>query len=99
MVRVEVPKDADKAEIERSFQEKYEGELKRLEGVYRERLQAKDSQIEQYKRENTNLWGLVQREASRPINIENRNITVNSEKTEGSGYTEGNTTHQSNPNP
>ncbi|MBP0020223.1 MAG: pentapeptide repeat-containing protein, partial [Cyanobacteria bacterium SBLK] len=53
VVRINTPKDANKAEIERSFQEKSEGELKRLEGGYRERLQAKDSQIEQYKRENT----------------------------------------------
>ncbi|MEM9540868.1 MAG: hypothetical protein AAGA60_15350 [Cyanobacteria bacterium P01_E01_bin.42] len=100
VVRVEVPQDADKGQIERLFQEKYEGEVKRLEGVYREKLQAKDEQIEQYRRENTNLWGLVQREASRPINIENRNIMVSdndiqgsayTEELKGSGYTEGDT--------
>ncbi|MBP0021301.1 MAG: hypothetical protein J7647_27575, partial [Cyanobacteria bacterium SBLK] len=63
-------------------------ELKRLEGVYRERLQAKDSQIEQYKRENTNLTDIVKAIASRPININNRNITVSDNDIKGSAYTE-----------
>ncbi|MGK7928451.1 MAG: pentapeptide repeat-containing protein [Spirulina sp.] len=74
VVRINTPKGADKAEIERLFQEKYEGELKRLEGVYRERLQAKDEQIEQYKRENTNLWELAKLGAARPINVENKAV-------------------------
>ncbi|MEM9541156.1 MAG: pentapeptide repeat-containing protein [Cyanobacteria bacterium P01_E01_bin.42] len=88
IVRINTPSSADKAEIERSFHAKYQAELQRLEGMYRETLQCKDEQIEQYKRENTNLWALVQREATRSINIENRNIIVNSETIQGAAYTE-----------
>ncbi|MBP0017956.1 MAG: pentapeptide repeat-containing protein [Cyanobacteria bacterium SBLK] len=101
VVRINTPKGTNKAEIERSFQAKYEGELKQLEAGYRKELQAKDSQIEQHKRENTNLTDIVKAIASRPININNRNITVSdndiqgsayTEELKGSGYTEGDNT-------
>ncbi|MEM9543314.1 MAG: hypothetical protein AAGA60_27965 [Cyanobacteria bacterium P01_E01_bin.42] len=56
--------------------------------MYRERLQVKDSQIEQYKQENTNLTEIVKAIANRPINIENRNITVSDNDIQGTAYTE-----------
>ncbi|MBP0021238.1 MAG: pentapeptide repeat-containing protein [Cyanobacteria bacterium SBLK] len=101
LIRVKIPQNTNKEEIKREFWGKYKAELKRLEGVYRERLQAKDSQIEQYKRENTNLTDIVKAIASRPININNRNITISdneikgtayTEELKGSGYTEGDNT-------
>ena len=69
VVRVEVLENADKVKIYRSFQAKYDEELKRLEGTYRKELQAKDREIEIYKRENTNLWELVKLGATRPITL------------------------------
>lgn len=66
VVRINTPKDTDKGEIERSFQAKYEEELKRIEGTYRERLQFKDEQIEFYKQQNTQMTGIVEVLANRP---------------------------------
>ncbi|MEM9539634.1 MAG: pentapeptide repeat-containing protein [Cyanobacteria bacterium P01_E01_bin.42] len=98
VVRINTPKDADKAEIERSFRVKYDAELKQLEGVYREKLQARDEQIEQYKRENTNLWELAKLGATRTINVEvtavadqsksDRTINIKNNQIKGSGYSE-----------
>lgn len=66
--------------------------MKRLEGVYRERLNAKDREIEIYKRENTNLWELAKLGATRQIHVEthqnNRNTTISNNDIQGSTYTE-----------
>lgn len=88
VVRVEVPKDTNKAEIEQFLQTKYNEKLKQLDEIYRKELQAKDEQIEIYRQQNTNLTDIVKFLGSRPINIENRNITINVDTLQGSGYTE-----------
>ena len=70
VVRVEVPEDADKEEIEKSFQAKYEMELKQIEAHYREKLDFKDEQIEFYKQQSTKMTDIVEVLANRPINVE-----------------------------
>ena len=109
VVRINTPKDADKAEIERSFRAKYDAELKQLEGVYRRELQAKDREIDIYKRENTNLWELAKLGATRPINVEakamaeqnqekdSKRIKIDIGTVYGSANTEGDTNVNVNP--
>ena len=103
LIEVAVPASTDKAEIERKFWTEYQSQLEAMEARYRNELNAKDREIEIYKKQNTDMTDIVKLLANRPINVEthqnNRNTTVNSDTIEGSGYTEGNTTHQSNPNP
>ena len=68
VIRLEVPLEADKALIESQAKELYERERQLLETQYRERLDAKDEQIEIYKQQSTNLLEIVRLQASRPIN-------------------------------
>ncbi|MEM9538820.1 MAG: pentapeptide repeat-containing protein [Cyanobacteria bacterium P01_E01_bin.42] len=94
VVRINTPKDADKAAIERTFQAKYEAELKQLEAVYRERLQAKDEQIEIYKKQSADIMELTKLAIARDvrtINITGNYIkgTSYTEELKGSGYTRG----------
>ncbi|NEO88555.1 MAG: pentapeptide repeat-containing protein [Spirulina sp. SIO3F2] len=70
VISVEAPEATDKAAIETDFKTKYESELKRLEGVYQERLQLKDEQIAFYKERNTDMTDIVKMLANRPINVE-----------------------------
>jgi uncharacterized protein YjbI with pentapeptide repeats len=70
VIRLEVPLEADKAAIEVRAKELYERDRQLLEAQYRERLQAKDQDIEKYKQENTNLWEVVKLQASKPITVE-----------------------------
>ena len=102
VVRVEVPADANKAEIEKFFKRKYGLALKAKEEEYKKLLQAKDKDIAYFHQQNTNLLEIIRLQASKPINItqiqENnmagdRNIHMGSgnynEKIEGN-YVQGN---------
>lgn len=66
VIRLEVPAEADKAEIERQAKETYEMKLQLQEERYRVELQAKDGQISLYQEQlefhrqnNTNLMEIV----------------------------------------
>jgi uncharacterized protein YjbI with pentapeptide repeats len=102
VIRLNVPSDADKAEIESQAKELYEKELKYLEAQYRAELNAKDKEIEIYKQQSANILELAKLAASRPINISqtqgnnmagDRNIQMGSgnynERIEGD-YVQGN---------
>ncbi|MBP0020650.1 MAG: hypothetical protein J7647_24230 [Cyanobacteria bacterium SBLK] len=70
VVRVEVPQNANKGDIETKFKLKYETELNLLETKYRCELQAKDREIAIYKQQSTDILEIVKLQASRPITIE-----------------------------
>ncbi|MEM9540242.1 MAG: pentapeptide repeat-containing protein [Cyanobacteria bacterium P01_E01_bin.42] len=98
VVRINTPKDADKAEIEQSFRVKYDEEVKRLETVYRAELNAKDREIEIYKQQSANMMEIVKLQATRAINVEvtavadqsksDRTINIKNNQIKGSGYSE-----------
>ncbi|MDJ0601058.1 MAG: pentapeptide repeat-containing protein, partial [Crocosphaera sp.] len=69
VVKVHVPPDADKEKLHEQLVQKYEQEKKELEAEYKSKLAIKNTEIESYKRENTNLMKILEREASRPIQI------------------------------
>jgi uncharacterized protein YjbI with pentapeptide repeats len=69
IIRVEVPPDADKAEVEKYLKREYEIQLKDIEARYRLELNAKDKEIEIYKQQSADILELAKLAASRPINI------------------------------
>ena len=69
MVRVEVPPDTNKAEVEKYLKREYEIQLKAIEQRYRLELKAKNNEIEIYKQKSTDILELAKLAASRPINI------------------------------
>jgi uncharacterized protein YjbI with pentapeptide repeats len=90
IIRVEVPPDADKAEVEKYLKREYEIQLKDIEARYRLELNAKDKEIEIYKQQSADILELAKLAASRPINIsqnqENNNaMTSISQSHSGSG--------------
>jgi len=73
VIRVNVPHDANKAEIEKSLKQKYELELKAIEEKYRVALQFKDREIIEICRQHaTNIVEIVKTLAnSQSITIQN----------------------------
>lgn len=69
IVRIQAPPELDKGQIQKSFETQYKRALKLKEQQYRERLNAKDKEIEVYREQNTNLWEIVKLKASQPFNI------------------------------
>lgn len=69
IVRVEVPPDANKAEIEKFFKRKYGSALKAKEEQYKELLQAKDKDITYFRQQNTDLMEIIKLQANKPIYI------------------------------
>lgn len=78
VVRVEVPSGTDKGIFERDVKALYETNLQILEAKYHAELQAKDKEIESYKRENANMTVIAQLLASRPITVENEVVVEQS---------------------
>ena len=74
IVRVEVPAEADKAEIQKYIEREYEAKLKVIEAGYQKDLNAKEEQINIYRQQNANLNEIVKLLANKPINI--RNVQV-----------------------
>lgn len=71
VIRVDAPIGTDRAEVERSFQEKYDRQLALVETRYKELLQIREEQIVDYQQQNTNLTEVIKSLASRPIQLEN----------------------------
>jgi hypothetical protein len=63
-----VPLEVNKATIGRQAKELYERNCQLLEAQYQHKLQVKEVEIEGYRRENTNLLGIVSLLGGRPIN-------------------------------
>ncbi len=68
VIRLEVPPEANKAEIERQAKQLYEKELKIFEVKYHAELKAKDEQIAIIRQHNTSLESIIHILANRPIN-------------------------------
>ena len=84
VIRVEVPADANKAEVEKYLKREYEYQLKAIEEKYRLQLDLKEEQLTFYRQQSADLMEVVKVQASRPIQnvIENQNIQdVNSRVT------------------
>lgn len=65
VIRVNVPADANKAEIENYLKREYELELVALEEKYQVQLQGKDKEIEIYRKQSTDLTEIVKLLAGR----------------------------------
>ena len=70
VVKVAVPEDFDKGEMEKFFWQKYELKLEAAEEKYRSQLQAKDIEIDIHRRQNADIMEIAKLLASRPINVE-----------------------------
>lgn len=68
VIRLEVPPEANKGEIEYQAKERYQHKLQLLETQYRAELHAKDREIKIYKQQSTDMLEIVKLQASRPIN-------------------------------
>ncbi|MDJ0596962.1 MAG: pentapeptide repeat-containing protein [Pleurocapsa sp. MO_226.B13] len=75
VIRLSVPPDVDKAEIESKAKQSYETQLQVLEAQYRAELQAKDTEINIYKQQSANMMEIVKLQASRPINVEAKAVS------------------------
>ena len=71
---MEVPQEINKAEIERQAKQLYEVELNKLEEIYRERLKAKDNEIEIYRQQSSKFEEIVKILAKKEINIINQAV-------------------------
>jgi uncharacterized protein YjbI with pentapeptide repeats len=69
VVRVQVPPDANKAEIEKFFKRKYGLALKAKEEEYKRLLQAKNKDITYFRQQNTDLMEIIKLQANKPIYI------------------------------
>jgi len=74
VVKLQASPDADNDTIHQSMMTEYDLALKAIEENYRAQLQAKDSQIDRYRQENTNLWEMTKLMASRPITVETKAV-------------------------
>jgi uncharacterized protein YjbI with pentapeptide repeats len=89
VIRVNAPPDADKAKIQSEFNQTYEDKLKALKSDYQKQLQAKDEQIESYRRESVNMTEIATLLAKRPINVQ---ANANAESKSMSNSNENNRT-------
>ncbi|WP_414583723.1 hypothetical protein [Scytonema sp. PCC 10023] len=69
VIRVSVPPNADKVEVEQYFKREYQTALKAMEEKYRYQLQAKDREIELYRQQNESLWEMAKLMASRTVDV------------------------------
>jgi uncharacterized protein YjbI with pentapeptide repeats len=77
VIRLDVPPEVDKGAIESQAKELYERDRQLLETQYRERLQAKDREIEIYKQQHSSMEEIAKLLATRPIHIESRVVEAN----------------------
>jgi uncharacterized protein YjbI with pentapeptide repeats len=70
VIRVNVPPEAHKAEVEKYLKREYESELKAADKKYRYQLQANYEQIATYREQSTDLIEIVKVMAGRTINLE-----------------------------
>lgn len=72
VVKLKATPIADKEAIHRSFMQRYQKALKAVDRQYKKLLQAKDSEIQSYRRENSNMYTIAKTLAQRElIHMEN----------------------------
>ncbi|MDY6939600.1 MAG: pentapeptide repeat-containing protein [Cyanobacteriota bacterium] len=77
VIRVEVPADSNKAEIEKYLKREYNLRLKVMEQEYRAKLQAKNEHIIRYRQNSANMTEIVKLLANRPIHVETNAVANN----------------------
>lgn len=77
IIRVQVPPDANKAEIEKYIHKQYQIKIKSLEENYKLKLNAKDEQIDIYRQHNTDLLEIIKLKANQPVNLNNSMSNIN----------------------
>lgn len=89
VVRVNVPEDTDKAQVEDFFWRQYQNRLKSAEEAYFKQIEFKDEQLAfykqqfiEYRQQNTDLMEMAKQMASRPLQIENKIENRNTHKGE-----------------
>ena len=80
LIKVAVPAEYSKAEMEKSIYSKYKRLLNLQKQRVQERLKAKDREIAIYKQKYTDIFELVKLSLSRPIAIENKNTMTEAPK-------------------
>lgn len=80
IVRIEVPPDSNKAEIEGKAKQLYDNKLLQLEAEYRAELRAIDKEINIYKQQSADMFEIVKLQASRPITVEAKAVAENKSK-------------------
>ncbi|NES42674.1 pentapeptide repeat-containing protein, partial [Moorena sp. SIO2C4] len=68
VIRINIPREFNKAEIENDFKQHYELALKAVEEKYRAELKAKDEQIQIYRHQSADIKEIIKVMASKPIN-------------------------------
>ena len=95
VIRLNVPPDANKAEIESKARQSYETKLQIIEAQYRRQLEAKDDQIAIYRQHNVDLLDIIKLKASQPLTENHFHSPVGSVDNKGTqtniaGEVEGN---------
>ncbi|NEN98495.1 MAG: CHAT domain-containing protein [Moorea sp. SIO3I7] len=67
VIRINIPREFNKAEIEKDFKHNYELALKAVEEKYLAQLKAKHSEIEIYRHQSAELVEIIKLQANRPI--------------------------------
>ncbi|MGJ3252156.1 MAG: pentapeptide repeat-containing protein, partial [Elainellaceae cyanobacterium] len=75
-VRLAVTEELDKVAVEREAYQTYEINLRLLEAQHRAELQAKDKEIESYRRESANMREITRFLASREIKVEEPKMSL-----------------------
>lgn len=70
VVRVNVPPEANKGDVEKFLRQEYDLQLKVIDERYQGQLHVKDVEIESYRRENTNLMRIAEWATTRPITVQ-----------------------------
>lgn len=70
IIRVEVPADVNKADVETYLKHKYQLALESIERRYQLQVKAKDDQIQSYRQHNVDLTEIVKSFAGRTINVQ-----------------------------
>ncbi len=100
VVRVNVPQQADKGEIEKYLEREYQIQLKAIEEKYRWQLYGKDKEIEIYRKDKTDLLEIVKLLSSKSIYIMNtqqsktQNVNQNIKENNGEANATGGNTHK-----
>lgn len=81
VIRVNVPRDADKAVVEEYLKQEYE--LRAADEKYRNQLQARDEQIALYRQQSADLMEIAKLLASRTINVEAIAVSESKSMSEG----------------
>ncbi len=85
VVRLEVPREANKAEIEKYIRKEYDAKVKVIEANYQKQLQAKDETIQAYREKSIDMFELTKIIATNQPDINISVVSGDSYNTETAG--------------